>query len=54
MRYVSAAIFGSNVSSWDSNLFANMLEYTGSSLTIASAVALIVGIIYLILAEKEK
>lgn len=54
MRYITAAIFGSNVSSWDSELFAVMLKYTGNSLTIASVIALIVGIIYLILAETEK
>jgi hypothetical protein len=54
MRYISAAIFGSSVSSWSSDLFAQMLRYTGNSLTIVSVIALIVGIIYLILAETEK
>jgi ABC-type Fe3+ transport system permease subunit len=53
MRYISAAIFGSGVSSWSSDLFAQMLKYTGNSLTIASVIALIVGVIYLIFAETE-
>jgi ABC-type Fe3+ transport system permease subunit len=54
MKYISAAIFGSNVSSWSSDLFSQMLKYIGSNLTIASVTALIVGIIYLVLAETEK
>lgn len=54
MRYISAAIFGSNVSSWSSELFGNMLKYTGNGLTVASVIALVVGVIYLILSEIEK
>jgi len=53
-RYISAAIFGSGVSSWDSTLFTSMLQYVGNSLTILSVIALIIGVIYLILAEFSK
>jgi ABC-type Fe3+ transport system permease subunit len=53
-RYISAAIFGLNVSSWSSELFNIMLKSVGNSLTTASIIALIVGIIYLILAEIKK
>lgn len=54
MRYISAAIFGSNVSSWSSELFNIMFKSIGNELTTASVIALIAGIIYLILAEIEK
>lgn len=50
-KYVSAAIFGSNVSSWDSKLFNAMLEYVGGSLDTLSLIALIIGILYLVIAE---
>ncbi|OPL08728.1 MAG: DNA helicase [delta proteobacterium ML8_F1] len=53
VRYVSAAIFASGVSSWSGELFSAMLEYTGNLLVILSAVALVVGIFYLARAEKE-
>lgn len=53
MRYISAAIFGSNVSSWDSGLFNAMLGCVGNGLNIASVIALIVGVIYLVSAEFE-
>lgn len=46
-RYIVVAIFMSGVSSWDSDLFANGLEFIGSPLKIASVLALITGIIFL-------
>lgn len=46
-RYITAAIFMSGVSSWDSDLFSDALEFIGSPLKIASVVALITGIIFL-------
>ena len=42
-RYISAAIFGSNVKGWDTTLFNAMLDYVGTQLGA--------GIIYLVLAE---
>ena len=46
-RYIAAAIFMSNVTSWDSSLFQEGLSYTGTSLQVAAAVALIIGIGFL-------
>ena len=54
MRYITAAIYGSNSTSWDSELFGTLLYCTGNGLIVACVIALIVGIIYLILAETEK
>lgn len=53
-RYISAAIFGSGVQSWNSDIFSELLRYVGNSLTILSVIALIAGIFYLILAEVRK
>ena len=50
-RYISAAIFSSNVSSWDAELFSYMLSYVGNTLTTLSVVSLVVGIAYLVVAE---
>ena len=47
-RYVSAAIFMSGVSSWDSELFAAGLLYVGTPLKTASIVSLIAGILFLV------
>ncbi len=52
-RYLSAAIFGSGVTSWNQNLFGSMLEYVGNTLTVLSIISLIVGIIYLVIAERK-
>ncbi len=52
-RYITAAIFMSNITSWDSELFSAGLEYQGLGLLIAAIVSLIVGIIYIVWAEKE-
>ncbi|MBO4676224.1 MAG: hypothetical protein J5633_01630 [Oscillospiraceae bacterium] len=48
-RYVAAAVFMSNVSSWSEELFQCGLEYVGSPLKIMAVVALIVGIVFLVL-----
>ncbi len=47
-RYISAAIFMSNVSSWNRELFFLGLGYVGPALTIASVIALIIGIVFLV------
>lgn len=47
-KYISAAIFMSNVTSWDASLFHSGLEYVGPFLSRASIVALIIGILFLI------
>ena len=46
-KYISAAIFMSGVNTWDATLFAAGLGYVGPFLSIASAVALIVGLLFI-------
>ncbi len=46
-RYLSAAIYASNTSSWGDDLFRNALLYIGSPLKVASILALIAGILFL-------
>ena len=53
-RYLVAAIFMSNVSSWSDDLFAVGLEYQGSGLLILSIVGFAAGIFYLVWAEMEE
>lgn len=52
-RYITAAIFMSNFASWDNQSFLAGLEYQGSVLLIVSVISLIIGVLYLILAEIE-
>ena len=52
-RYLTAAVFGSNVVSWDKGLFQAMLKYVGSGLTVWSLVLLAAGVGYLVWAELE-
>ncbi|WP_315795003.1 hypothetical protein [Paenibacillus sp. BIC5C1] len=53
VRYLSAAIFGSGVTSWDSDLFQGMLNYIGTAPRNWSVGALILGLFYLVWAEYE-
>ena len=53
-RYITAAIFGSGVTSWNTGLFNAMLSYTGNTLVVLSLIALAVGIVYLVIAEVKK
>ena len=46
-RYIAAAVFMSNVSSWDSSLFNEGLNNVGAPLKIAAIASLIVGIGFL-------
>ena len=46
-RYISAAVYMGNSSSWSSELFQSGLSYIGSPLMIASIVSLIAGIVFL-------
>ena len=46
-RYIAAAVFMSNVTSWDSSVFQAGLSYVGSPLKIAAIIALIAGICFL-------
>lgn len=53
VRYLSAAIFGSGIASWSSDLFQEMLNYVGTAPRNWSIVAIILGLFYLIWAEYE-
>ncbi|MGH4052520.1 MAG: hypothetical protein ACREVX_14525 [Clostridium sp.] len=52
-RYTSASIFGSSLTSLNKELFNSMLQFTGNTLITLSIISLVVGIIYLVLAEIE-
>lgn len=53
-RYITAAIFMSNVSSWDSMLFSSGLEHQGNGLLIFSVLSFVAGIVYLVWAEIDE
>ena len=53
-RYIAAAIFGSGVTSWSAKLYSAMLIYVGKTLTVWAVIALIVGIVYLVIAERQE
>ena len=48
-RYIAAAVFMSNVTSWNAELFQCGLDYVGSTLKIMAVISLIVGIVFLVL-----
>ena len=50
-RFLSAAIFGSGVASWNRDLFRAMLQYVGPELAVAGYVAVGVGILYMVWGE---
>ena len=52
-RYLAAAIFGSGVSTWSSDLFGSMLDYVGNGLLTWATIALVVGIAHLVWGEIE-
>lgn len=53
IRYLAAAIYGSNSSIWNADHFNDMLSYIGNGPIILSTIALILGITYLLVAELE-
>ncbi|MFC5603169.1 hypothetical protein [Sporosarcina koreensis] len=54
VKYISAAIFGSGVASWDEGLFNAMLSYVGNTLNIFSLLSLLVGILYIAWGEYDE
>ena len=48
-RYIAAAVFMSNVTTWGAELFQYGLDYVGSPMKILAVVSLIVGIVFLVL-----
>jgi hypothetical protein len=53
-RFLTAAIFGSGVVSWNTELFASMLNYVDQGLGTWSLVALVIGVLYLLWAELDE
>ena len=56
-RYLTAAIFMSNISTWSAENFSNSLSYVGAPLLVFSILALIVGIGFLtfgIIQDRKK
>ena len=47
VRYIAAALFMSNVSTWSAELFQSGLDYVGTPLKTAAIVSLIAGIVFL-------
>jgi len=41
VRYITAAVFGSGINTWNSDNFNAMLQYVGPNLNYAAAVALL-------------
>jgi len=52
-RYLSAAIFGSSITTWNRDLFHAMLDSVGRDLVKWSILAFVFGIVYLVWAEIE-
>ena len=53
-KYISAAIFGSGLASYNKDLFNAMLEFVGFPLHICSIIALILGLAYIGWGEYEE
>ena len=54
-KYIAAAIFMSGISSWNAEMFRNGLSYVGPLPTVAGAIALGIGIFFLVLGiTKDK
>ena len=54
VRYISAAIIGSGITSWSGELFNAMLGFIGFPLYIWSIIALILGLAYIGWGEYEE
>jgi hypothetical protein len=52
-RYLAAAIFGSSLQNWSTDLFNAMLRHVGQGLVAWSLIALVAGLSYLVWAEFE-
>ena len=46
-RYLTAATYMSNTSTWSDELFQSGLAYTGSTLNVAAIATLVVGVLFL-------
>ena len=53
-KFISAAIYASSEAAWNAGIFKDQLKEIGNTLDILSILSLIVGIIYLYFAERNK
>lgn len=53
-KYISAALFGSGLSSWSGELFNAMLANVGNTLENWSIAALLIGILYIASGEYDE
>lgn len=53
-RYIAAALFMSNITSWSYDLFQAGLGYIGSLPAVVSMILCIVGVFYLVFGEMDK
>jgi len=53
-KFISAAIYSSSEASWSSGTFNDQLHEIGTTLNILSIVSLVIGIVYLYFAERDK
>ncbi|MFE0566442.1 hypothetical protein ACFW1D_28780 [Priestia megaterium] len=53
-KFMSAAIYSSSEASWSSGTFKDQLHEIGPTLNILSIISLIIGIVYLYFAERNK
>ena len=51
VKFLTAAIFGSGVSSWNADLFSALIDYVDQGIATVSLIALIAGLLYLAWAE---
>lgn len=53
-RYLTAAVYGSNMQGWSSENYNALLEYVGPLPWLLAGVALVIGVAYLAWAEAEQ
>ena len=53
-KFISAAIYSSSEAPWSSGTFNDQLHEIGTTLNILSIVSLVIGIVYLYFAERDK
>ena len=53
-KFISAAIYSSSEASWSSGTFNDQLHEIGTTLNILNIVSLVIGIVYLYFAERDK
>jgi hypothetical protein len=52
-RYITAAIFTSNMQNWGRDLFQRAMSYVGTDLHLWAFAAILVEVVYLVLGERN-